>query len=238
MNKSIVISQPMFFPWSGFYELIMSGDCFVNYDDAQFTKGGFINRVQMKTQSGIQWLTVPVKYKSGMLISETPINHSENWSDKHYKTILQNLNGLPFLQDLMDIINTIYKSKYETIEQLSMESLIQTCKYLEIDFNVIKSSEVKSSGTSSNKVLSLVKELGGTRYITAHGAKNYLDFEAFERSKIDLQFINYSKTIYPQKYGDFTPYVTILDLIANVGKRAKEYLSSETVEYKEFMKNA
>ena len=58
--KTVVILQPQFFPWRGVFEQIRLADEFVHLDDAQFQKGGFTNRVQLKTANGPLWLTVPV----------------------------------------------------------------------------------------------------------------------------------------------------------------------------------
>ena len=47
--KTVVVLQPQFFPWRGVFEQIRLADEFVHLDDAQFQKGGFTNRVQLKT---------------------------------------------------------------------------------------------------------------------------------------------------------------------------------------------
>ena len=49
---TVVISQPMYFPWPGFFELIAAADVYVHLDDVQFSKGGFTNRIQLKTVQG------------------------------------------------------------------------------------------------------------------------------------------------------------------------------------------
>ena len=81
MNKknfalnNIVISQPMYFPWVGILEQVQLSNIYVNYEDVQFSKGSFSNRVQVKTQSGIKWLTIPLKkLVLGQLINEVEID--------------------------------------------------------------------------------------------------------------------------------------------------------------------
>ena len=59
----------------------------------------------------------------------------------------------------------------------------------------LKSSKLGVPGTSWQRVLAIVKAVGGTRYVTAHGATNYLDHEAFERAGIAVEYIDYSKTV-------------------------------------------
>ena len=58
---TVVVSQPMFFPWVGMFEQIRLADAYVHYTDVQFSKGSFVNRVQIKTADGFRWLTVPLK---------------------------------------------------------------------------------------------------------------------------------------------------------------------------------
>jgi hypothetical protein len=46
----------------------------------------------------------------------------------------------------------------------------------------------------------------------------------------------YSKTPWPQGAGTFTPYVSILDLIAQTGPRAVQYLAPATASWKDLLK--
>ncbi|MNL79370.1 hypothetical protein D3C87_2059600 [compost metagenome] len=47
--------------------------------------------------------------------------------------------------------------------------------------------------------------------------------------------MKYSLTPWPQGPGDFTPYVTILDLIAHKGPDARSHLAPQTVSWREFL---
>ena len=56
-------------------------------------------------------------------------------------------------------------------------------------------------------------------------AKEYMDEYLFENESIRVHYFDYSNyPIYPQLYGEFTHYVSILDLIFNVGDGAKKYM--------------
>ena len=80
-----------------------------------------------------------------------------------------------------------------------------------------------------------MQRLKGTTYITGHGAARYLDHSLFLESGIDVQYMEYHKTPYPQLHGAFTPYVTSLDLVANCGSDGIHYIRSGTVGWKEFL---
>lgn len=235
----IVISQPMLFPWVGLLEQIRLADIYVHYDDVQFSKGSFVNRVQIKTVDGSKWLTVPLEsIKLGQEIREVRLNSRQNWRESHLNLLKQVYMKAPYKQDMLDLVSYVYTQPATTICDLSINSIAAICKY----FNLAKpdkflySSKLGLIGKSSERVLDVVKYLNGSIYITGHGAKNYLDHFLFEDSNIKVEYMNYLKNIYPQLYGEFTPYVSTLDLIANVGTAGKEFINSETIYWKEAIK--
>ena len=75
----------------------------------------------------------------------------------------------------------------------------------------------------------------GTKYITGHGARNYLDHTLFENAGIAVDYMRYEYIPYPQLHGPFTPYVTSLDLIANCGKRGSAIIRSTAVDWRQFV---
>ena len=82
--KAAVISQPMFFPWVGMLEQMRVADTYVHYDDVQFSKGSFTNRVQIKTAQGIQWLSMPLRELSlGQEIRGVLVDDRQGWRRKH-----------------------------------------------------------------------------------------------------------------------------------------------------------
>ena len=71
---NVVILQPSYIPWRGYFDQIRRADLFVFYDDVQYDKRGWRNRNQIKTASGKQWLTVPV-YSHGAQTKNIPIRN-------------------------------------------------------------------------------------------------------------------------------------------------------------------
>lgn len=235
----VVISQPMFFPWVGLFEQIKLADIYVHYDDVQLPQGrSFISRVQIKTKDGIKWLTVPLKKgKSGSLICNSFISYEENWIDKHLKFLKSNFHSAVYKNDMLAIVESIYKEKHETISMLNIHAIESIAKYFDFFNNkkVALSSELGFHSQSSKKLLDVVEHFNGTNYVTGWGARNYIDYKIFEDKNIDVQFMDYQKKPYTQLYGDFTPFVSILDLIANVGKRGDQYIISNSKSYKTYI---
>ncbi|WP_167632348.1 WbqC family protein [Mariprofundus ferrooxydans] len=234
----IVISQPMFFPWVGMFEQIRLADTYVHYSDVQFSKGSFVNRVQIKTDTGIKWLTVPLeKLRLGQSIDEVRINDQSNWRDKHLTALRLAYVNAPCFQDMMDLVESVYVNQYETIDQLSEASLNAVCRYfhLEEGRSFISAKTLEIVGSSSRRVLDIVLALGGDRYITGLGALRYLDHQLFEDNGVSVEYMNYRKAPYAQLHGAFTPFVSVLDLIANEGTDGLKYINSGTTYWKELL---
>ena len=99
--KTVVISQPMYFPWVGLLEQVRLADVWVHLDDAQISKGGFFNRVQLKTAEGTPWLTVPLaETKLGQSLNETRMAEHD-WRRKQLATLRQSYAAAPHVEELL-----------------------------------------------------------------------------------------------------------------------------------------
>lgn len=234
----VVISQSMLFPWVGMLEQVRLADFFVHYDDVQFSKGGFVNRVQIKTPQGICWLTVPLaNVHLGQRINEVEVLPTSQWRDTHLSLLKKSFAGAPHAADAIHLAEAIYAIEYPNLGALAHASLHALIDYFGLGtgtrFMDIDSLDIPGSGSA--RVLSVVKNLHGDVYITGHGAARYLNHDLFESSGVRVEYIDYRCRPYPQLHGEFTPYVTGLDLVANCGRSGIEYICSNTVFWRDFI---
>ncbi len=237
MAVKVVISQPMYFPWIGMFEQVKLCDIFLHYDDVQFSKGSFTNRVQIKTDTaeGFKWLTVPLNdFQLGAKINAVQINNNKDWKGDHTRQLEHWYKDAPFRDEMLALFEKVVKTNCETISELSVRSLEEVSDYYGLlagrQFHF--SSEIPLEGKSSERVLNYVKYFKGTEYITGLGALKYLDHQLFEGNNIAVEYMDYQKEPYPQQYDVFNPYVSILDLIANTGKNGYKYIISSTKNWK------
>ena len=236
--KAVVISQPMFFPWVGMLEQMRLADAYVHYDDVQFSKGSFTNRVQIKTAQGVQWLSMPLRDLSlGQEIRGVQVDDRQGWRGKHLKTLAQAYAGTPFRDEMLDMVEEVYRDASDRVSDLAVASMETLRRY----FGLVNPAEIHWSsrmgvpGESSDRVLAVTKNLGGDVYVTGHGARNYLDHELFEREGVRVEYMHYRKQPYPQLHGEFTPFVSSLDLVANLGKAGASVICSTTLPWREFL---
>jgi hypothetical protein len=232
----IVISQPMFFPWVGLLEQVSLADVWVHYDDVQFSKGSFTNRVQVKAPEGTRWLTVPLEgQKLGDRIDEVATS-SDPFRARHLAMLATLYRDAPFKRDMLALVEEVYAEDTTSLADIAIKSFDVLVRYFELGAHpTCRSSGLDVPGSSSERVLDLVTRLGGTEYITGHGAKNYLDHDAFEERGVSVSYMLYGRRPYPQLHGEFTPFVSALDLVANRGRDGREVMTSRTMPWREFL---
>ena len=234
----LVISQSMYFPWVGLLEQLRLADVYLHYDDVQYARG-FYNRVQVKTQCGMQWMTVPLRnHHRGQRIDEVMIDNSVDWQRQHRSVLTHAYAAAEYRNEMLSLVDEVFSKPCTTLSEVSRESVLALSRYfgLTADTEFDCSSRMGISGASSQRLHDLCRKVGADVYITGHGAKNYLDHELFERSGISVEYMRYAMRPYPQLHGEFTPFVTSLDLVANCGKAGASVICSGSVNWKEFLR--
>lgn len=236
--NTLVVSQPMVFPWVGLFEQVRLADTFVHYDDVQLPQGrSFITRVQIKAPQGIGWLTVPVLKGDRRLIRDIRTDNSQRWHDKHLKTLQHCYSKAPFFQEMFALVERIYSEPFDFLWEFNVAGIEAVSSYFGFSPRFLLSSTLDTTTHSSQKLVDIAVLLGANRYITGLGALNYLEYDKFEDADIKVEYMCYQKAAYPQLNGPFTPFVSILDLIANCGKQGKDRICSPSTYWKEFIKN-
>lgn len=219
--------QPSFIPWRGYFDIIASVDLFVLLDDVQFTKRDWRNRNKIKTPNGTEWLTVPVVYNSrSQLILDTSIDYSQPWGKQFHATWRANYSRAPFFAQLSPLISDVGNGEDATISELDSKLTKRVCSYLGISTPMLFSSGLEIEGTKTDRLINLLRKLKATTYLSGPSADAYLDKDAFRRHGIGLEYKSYDYPPYSQQWGTFDGAVTVLDLIANCGASARNYLRS------------
>ena len=174
----VAIHQPEHFPYMGFFQKMEEADLFVILDDVKFQgKRHWQNRNLIKLKNGSDfWLTVPIaKNTYELKINEVNLAPDYGWKKKLLKNIKFNL-GL----DLSNIYNS------EKLIDVNMESIKYCRKKLNIETDMIFSSDLPVTGKKSELIYNICKHVGATKYISGQGAKDYMDLELF--NDIDVEF--------------------------------------------------
>jgi hypothetical protein len=232
--KTVVVSQPVYFPWPGFVAQMALADVYVWLDDVQFSKGSFTNRVQVGTAAGHTWITIPLAGGGTFRRIDVLDAANEKWRAGHRELIRQQFKGLPHLNDSLAIFDGALT--HSKLVDVTIASCEEPARYLGVlPAQRARASALDVQGTSWGRVLDIVLGFGGTRYVTGQGAANYLDCEAFEKAGVTVDFMDYAPRPWPNHREPFNPYVTILEPIAHDGQNAVHCLNPKTIGWRDFM---
>ncbi|MDX8388411.1 MAG: WbqC family protein [Ghiorsea sp.] len=213
-------------PWPGFFHKWMIADVFVVLDTVQYHKNEWQNRNRIKTTQGEQWVTVPVNYRFPQRIEEVGIVQS-NWAKKQISSIEQAYAKSPFLADYWEPIKRVLQKKHVMLTDLNTE-LIQTFGQL-LGCNAplhLASDLPISHDDPTQRLITLTKHFDGDTYLSGSEGRNYLENEAFTQERIQLMFQNVAPPTYQQLHGDFIPYLSVLDVLLNMGEDSKEIIAT------------
>lgn len=236
---TVVISQPFLFPWVGLFEQLRQADVFVHYDDVAFSKGSFVNRVQIKGAGGTEWMTIPLRARRfGQSIQSLQAEDDQAWRTEHLARLAEFYDQAPFRDEMLALVGGVYADHHASFCELLITALERLAHYFGLAEHTrfYRSSDLGIGGSSSARVLDIVRSFGGDRYVTGHGAKNYLDHEAFERAGVAVDYLDYSRRPYPQLHGPFDPHVSTLDLLANLGPVGRDWICSPTIPWRSFLR--
>lgn len=236
MSCTVVISQPMFIPWVGLFEQLKLADFFVHYDDVQLPQGrSFMSRVEIKGPSGPIWLSAPIdRRSSGKTINDTYLVGDSDWRDRHLRTLQHCYGKAPFFKTMFEMADAIYGYPSNNLASFNRHAIELIAGRLHLTPTFVASSDLGIGGSSTLRLVNICRHLGADSYVTGLGALNYLDYSQFEDRGISVRYMDYMKVKYPQLHGEFTPYVSILDAVANCGSGASKLICSTSTYWKEF----
>lgn len=231
----VSIHQPGYLPWHGLFHRLALSDLHVFLDTVQFEKHGFNNRVKIKTVQGCQWLTVPVLVKGRFLrnpITEVMINSLEPWARKHWKTILLNYRKAPFFDQYAPILQEFYAKEWVRLAELNTAMIRRLAALMGVQCQFMKASDLSAQGRKSDLILRICQEVGAKTYLSGVKGREYLNIEKFRDAGIRVYIQRYRQPRYPQLFGEYEPYLSIIDLLFNCGDQAFAMIteSQENVE--------
>ena len=162
-QKTVVIHQPDFIPYLGFFHRLIHADLYIVLDHVQFAPRNWTHRDKIKTASGEQWLTLSVKKAP----RDTPIHNIElstqvNWVQDHLNILHEHYRYAPYYQEILPHVQQLYREPPRLLADFTMLSIDMICGLLDIRIPRVYSSCLGPRGNTRQPHNS---EQGGTRGI-------------------------------------------------------------------------
>lgn len=226
---NVVILQPSYIPWRGYFDQIRRADVFIFYDDVQYDKHGWRNRNQIKTHQGKQWLTIPVHSRgvtNGIPIWDVRIDWSKPWAKNHFKALTFAYSKAPYFKQYVPLLESFYERCDEYLADFTIDTSIILARELGFtSTRFMRSSQMTDiPGQKTDRIIHILRGVGATHYICGPSASSYMEPEKFSTAGITFEYMEYKYPEYSQLHPPYDPYVSILDLMFMMGKDAVKYI--------------
>jgi hypothetical protein len=227
---NIVILQSNYIPWKGYFELITDADVFCFYDEVQYTKNDWRNRNQLINNNGLFWLTIPIQKDAVKVkISEVELPKSK-WQLDHLNIIYQTYKKSAQFEIVYPFLEEIYLNDWNYLSNFNQSIIKKICEFIGIKTKVVNSKDYELKGDKINRLIHLIKQLNGKKYISGPTGKDYLnDFQnSFIENNIELEYKQYGPySTYKQNSKVFNNFVSIIDLLMFVPQdELNDYIKS------------
>lgn len=213
----IAIMQPYFLPYIGYFQLINAVDHFIIYDEIKYTKKGWINRNRILQNGKDTYISLPLKKASDYLaVNQRTL--ADSWLEDRHKMVNKiqcaYINA-PFFKEIMPLVKQIILSDYTNLFDLIYKSLTLLLDYLSITTQLTISSTLATENSlkAEDKVIAICKTVGATTYINPIGGLELYSKRNFKNNSIQLQFLKTNDFQYLQNNKNFTPWLSIVDVL-------------------------
>jgi hypothetical protein len=215
----LAIMQPYFFPYLGYFSLIKHTDQFIAFDTVQFIRHGWIERNRiLKPNEGWQYIKVPLaKHSRDILIKNVKIRKDEPWQDLIFRQLSHYKNTAPYYFEVIDFLRQTLSYNTESISQLNLYLLFNTCVYLGIPFNGSMLSEMNLNispvDSPDEWALYICNALGASTYLNPPGAIEIFDKNKYDKAGVELNFLKVKIIPYNQRRPHFEQSLSIIDVM-------------------------
>jgi hypothetical protein len=230
MNKKdhvIAIHQPNFFPWLGFFDKIARADVMVLLDNVQYPNTNFVSRVKLLVSGEAKWVTAFVNGHIAQEIREIQFVERPDWRKKLIGSLQMNYARAPFYKENFEWIVDLIRFETKYLFEFNLNSIKFIKNQLKLDkCKIIIGSDLHVTQTSTAMLIEMIKQLGGTRYLSGNFAKDaYMEEALFSATHIKLEYQNFIHPIYAQTGAKiFVPGLSIIDVLMNIGLEATKRL--------------
>jgi len=220
MSKIVVIHQPDFLPYLGFFQRLVKADLYVALDHVQFVNGtsrSWMHRDIIKSPRGSQWLSLSVRKAP----RDTAINAIDladfDWKSRNLNLIRQNYKGAPYFDEIFPELEKLYAMPCSKLCEFTIVSIEMLLRLFDINIPRVNSSSLQPAGNKNELLVDILTKAEATHYLSGVGARDYFDPAPFFDAGIEVIWQNFTHPVYPQLYNEFIPYLSSIDLLFNCG---------------------
>ena len=228
----LVIHQPHFLPWMGYFNKLSYADAFVVQDDVNYRKGYFHNRaLLLGNDRAARWLTLPVHHGPSQqtLAAATycrgkPLTKALGFVDYVYRKH-------PFFGDVWPPLRSQILSTSSSVSEMNVALLRQLLQMLGFELPILHASDLVPRIERTERLIRISQTLGATTLIFGEGgASRCHDVSALQRSGVEILYQQFQQhhPVYEQPGLErFVGSLSVVDALMSVGPdRTRELIKA------------
>lgn len=220
MSKVLVVMQPTFLPWAGYFNLIAQADHFVFLDDVQLEKQSWQTRNRLLMNGQVHWVSLPIRNVSlSQRIAETEVVADARWKGKMTRSFAQTYGRHPHFRDAEEVMSRLLDFGGRYLAEMNEMIIRFVAGRLDLAPAFYRASALPVGGARTERLLALCEHFGATEYLSPVGAADYLAEDGFAaRAKAALRLQKFVPEPYKQAgSAEYVPSLSIIDVLANLG---------------------
>ena len=175
-----------------------------------YQKQSYRNRMYISTSNGTLLLNIPIKHtktEGHKKTADALIENNFLWQRQHWRSIVIAYRTSPFFEFYEDDLYSIFHTPYEKLLELNKASIACILEMLDIEIDFTTTAAYKKEYSDQTDL----------RFLANAKRKNRLAIPEYRQ-------------VFSEE-NSFTPHLTVLDLIFNLGPEALPYLQSLDLKF-------
>lgn len=231
MSKTIMIHQPDFFPWLGFFHKFQLVDEFVLLDHSivHSKNRTWLRRVKIIVNHEEQFISVPLRKskESFVPIKDLEINKDHKQFSNILLTINLNYKNAPYFTEVFEYVKAYFDFESNSLQECNLNFIQDISRQLNIEIpKITKSSTLNVNNTSANMILEICKKVNADTFLLTAGANEYSNKKIFKKKNIGIKLHEFDHPNYIHfNRREFIPGLSIIDPLMNLGfKKTRQIL--------------
>jgi len=175
-----------------------------------YQKQSFRNRMYIATANGKLLLNIPIKHtktEGHKKTAEAQIENNFLWQRQHWRSIVIAYRTSPFFEFYEDDLYPIFHMEYQSLLELNKATMDCIFEMLDVDIEYTETEVYQAEYSDDSDY----------RFLASAKRKNRINIPEYRQ-------------VFAEEHG-FTPHLTVLDLIFNLGPEALPYLQNLELKF-------
>lgn len=215
----LVIMQPYFLPYLGYFDLASMADFWIVYDVSPYIRHGWMNRNRiLHPVSGSQYITAPVKkHRLGTPIHQIELAAEVDWKTRLFRQLEHYRMDAPHYAAVVDWLKDTLAESDHRLARLNTGLFQRICDRVGIKTPIRIFSEMNLQlgpvHSTEDLALAICREVGATEYINRPGGAAQFDRNTFAAQGIKLTIQSFTSMEYACGRFRFEPDLSIVDVM-------------------------